>query len=84
MTSPYPMLSILGILFGALTIAAWLIWLERRLLALWQDRYGPNRVGPFRAASGGGGWHQDLHERRLDPAVRGQTRVHSGSGHHRA
>jgi NADH-quinone oxidoreductase subunit H len=47
MTSPYPMLSVLGILLGALTIAAWLIWLERRLLALWQDRYGPNRVGPF-------------------------------------
>jgi len=40
-------LIIVGVLFGALTAAAGLIWLERRLLALWQDRYGPNRVGPF-------------------------------------
>ena len=30
-----------------LNIAAGLIYIERRLLALWQDRYGPNRVGPF-------------------------------------
>ncbi len=37
----------LAVLFGVLTIAAGLIWLERRLLGLWQDRYGPNRTGPF-------------------------------------
>ncbi len=38
---------IFGVLAVVLTIAGGLIWLERRLLALWQDRYGPNRVGPF-------------------------------------
>jgi NADH-quinone oxidoreductase subunit H len=34
-------------LLGLVIVAAWMIWLERRLLGLWQDRYGPNRVGPF-------------------------------------
>jgi NADH-quinone oxidoreductase subunit H len=38
---------VFGVLIGISFIAAGLIWLERRLLALWQDRYGPNRVGPF-------------------------------------
>ena len=38
---------IAAVLVAALAIAGWNIWLERRLLALWQDRYGPNRVGPF-------------------------------------
>ncbi len=42
-----PLAIISVVLFGLTTVSAGLIWLERRLLALWQDRYGPNRVGPF-------------------------------------
>ena len=43
----HPMLIIAGVLGGVMAIAPPLIWLERRLLALWQDRYGPNRAGFF-------------------------------------
>lgn len=43
----FGLMNVFGVLFGVLTAAAGLIWLERRLLAVWQDRYGPNRVGPF-------------------------------------
>jgi len=38
---------ILGVLLIPLSIAAGLIWVERRLLSVFQDRLGPNRVGPF-------------------------------------
>ncbi|NSL87479.1 NADH-quinone oxidoreductase subunit NuoH [Chitinophaga sp. Mgbs1] len=45
MTNPWWIIG--GVLFVLLNTAAGLIWLERRMLALWQDRYGPNRAGPF-------------------------------------
>ncbi len=47
MTTGGQIVVIIMIMGGALSLAAGLIWVERRLLGLWQDRYGPNRVGPF-------------------------------------
>jgi NADH-quinone oxidoreductase subunit H len=38
---------IAGVLGGVLTLSAMAIWMERRLLGIWQERFGPNRVGPF-------------------------------------
>ncbi len=39
--------NVFGILIVLVGVAALLTWVERRLLGFWQDRYGPNRVGPF-------------------------------------
>ncbi|CBL46201.1 NADH dehydrogenase I, chain H [gamma proteobacterium HdN1] len=38
---------IVAVLLGIFSFAAVLVWAERRLLGIWQDRYGPNRVGPL-------------------------------------
>jgi NADH-quinone oxidoreductase subunit H len=39
--------NVFGILIVLVGFAACLTWIERRLLGFFQDRYGPNRVGPF-------------------------------------
>ncbi|USD22483.1 NADH-quinone oxidoreductase subunit NuoH [Microbulbifer variabilis] len=41
------LLNIFGVLIVTVLLAAILTWGERRLLGFWQDRPGPNRVGPF-------------------------------------
>ena len=40
-------LTVFAALLLLVGLAAALTWIERRLLGLWQDRYGPNRAGPF-------------------------------------
>lgn len=41
------LLNIALILGVGLGVSVMMIWVERRMLAFWSDRLGPNRVGPF-------------------------------------
>ena len=43
----YTLLTIALMLGGLMVVAGAMTWIERRGLALWQDRWGPNRAGPF-------------------------------------
>ena len=47
MSELLPVLLALAVLVAGVGGAAVLTWWERRLLGLWQDRFGPNRLGPF-------------------------------------
>ena len=78
MTSPHPIASIIGVLIVVLSVAGGLIWLERRLLALWQDRYGPNRVGPLGLLQVLADMIKIFTQRGLDSTFRGQTGLYSG------
>ncbi len=42
----WSLLTVVLVLVAVMLTAAGLTWAERRFLALWQERYGPNRVGP--------------------------------------
>ncbi len=43
----FTLLVIVAVLLGIFSFAAVLVWAERRMLGIWQDRYGPNRIGPL-------------------------------------
>lgn len=43
----FKLLEITIIIALLIPIAAMLVWVERRMIGIWQDRLGPNRVGPY-------------------------------------
>ena len=47
MSEEMTLLFAMVVLLAAVGSAGVLTWFERRLLGIWQDRYGPNRLGPL-------------------------------------
>jgi len=43
----WKLLEITIIIALLIPMAAMLVWVERRVIGIWQDRHGPNRVGPL-------------------------------------
>lgn len=42
----WKLLEIVVLILVLIPMAAMLVWVERRMIGIWQDRLGPNRVGP--------------------------------------